>query len=67
MMTVTVTPATTGRPIASKPATIISTLSTIDQVVALRMPAVISFAMSSSFHRSRSRWSLALTYSLASG
>src|SRR6187455_2577802 len=59
--TVTATPAKAGEPIASTPAAIISTLSTIDHVVALRISPVIAFAiefaigvaMTCSFHNVR--------------
>jgi hypothetical protein len=45
-MTVAVTPAITGTQIANTPAAIISTLITIDHVVALCTSAVIEFRMS---------------------
>src|ERR1700686_931242 len=41
----TATPATNGTTIARRPAMIISTLSTIDHVVALRTSAVLEFAI----------------------
>jgi hypothetical protein len=45
-MAVTATPAIMGTLIASTPAVIISTLSTIDHVVAFRTSAVNEFAIS---------------------